>query len=369
MKKLLLILLAVMMVFTVAACDSEDPEIEVDTETQEEVAEDIYQGDGWSSAHYDPDTMKGVVLNLYGVTDNVRPIVDVFEEDTGIRIEHLTMLNSEILQRIENEFDAGISIADVWFTGGADTFINAALNDLLIPYKSPEGEVLDDIMKDEDGYWHGTSLTLVNWVVNTDLVEENGLKMPTVWDDLMQEGLKGEISMPNPSTSGTAYNTVSAILEVKGEEEGWKYLETLIDYVPFFAPRGSDPAQHVINGEAIVGINPSNGDREIEDNNPHVKLVYPEDGTGWWPQPVAIVNGTQNEAAAKVFIDWLLSKRGMETIANERYAAVARDDVQRPEGIIDIATLNLFATDFQLEAEKRESILEEWEKRVAAAGK
>jgi iron(III) transport system substrate-binding protein len=365
MKRQLILLLALMLVISLASCAP----TETETEAEQGLPGETYVGEGWSSDHYNPETMPGIVLNLYGVTDNVRPIADVFEEDTGIRVEHLTMKNAEILQRITNEFDAGVSIADIWYTGGADTFIQAAQNGLLIPYKSPSGEVLEDTMKDAEGYWHGTSLTIVNWVVNKDLIEEKGLKMPETWEDLLQEGLKDEVSLPDPTSAGTGYNTISAIIEVKGEEKGWDYLENLINQVPFFTPRGSDPAQLVVNGEAIVGINPSNGDRELEINNPHIALVYPQDGTGWWPQPVAIVNGTKNEAAAKVFIDWILSPRGMETIAKIRNAAVARADVESPEGIIDISSIKLFATDFQLNAERREAILAEWEKRVSAAGK
>jgi iron(III) transport system substrate-binding protein len=219
-------------------------------------------------------------------------------------------------------------------------------------------------MKDPDGYWYGTSLTLVNWVVNTALIDEYGLKMPETWDDLLQEGLKGEVSMSDPASSGTAYNTISAILQVRGEEEGWAYLDQLIGQVPYFTARGSDPANNVVAGEAIVGINASNGDRELEENNANIKLVYPKDGTGWWPQPVAIVEGTQNLDAAKVFIDWMLSKKGMQTLADVRYAAVARDDISIPDGIVDIKTIQLFPVDFQANAANRESILLEWQSHL-----
>jgi iron(III) transport system substrate-binding protein len=279
-------------------------------------------------------------------------------------VEHLTLKNGEILQRLTHEADSGVVIADLWFTGGADTFINAAENDLLLAYESPNGEVLDDVMKDPAHFWYGTSLTLVNWVVNKELVEEKGLKMPEVWDDLLQEGLKGQVSMSNPASSGTAYNVVSAVLQTRGEEEGWSYLEKLIEQVPFFTARGSDPANMVVNGEAIVGINASNGDRELEINNPHIKLVYPTDGTGWWPQPAAIVKGTKHEEEARVFIDWIISRRGMETVANSRYAAVARDDVNIPEGIEDIKDIALFPTDFQANALNREAILAKWTEYV-----
>jgi len=378
MKKLLVMVLALIVALMCFGCQSPEETAELQAEPEstkvavEEPAaevegqgtESVYEGEGWASSYYKPEEMKGISLNLYGVTDKVRPVLDAFEADTGIRIEHLTMKNGEILQRLSNEKDSGVVIADLWFTGGADTFINASQSDLLLKYQSPYGEVLADNMKDKGGYWYGTSLTLVNLVVNKELINEKGLNMIESWDDLLQEGLKGEVSMSNPASSGTAYNTVSAILETKGQEEGWAYLDQLIDQIPYFTARGSDPKKNVIAGEAIVGINASNGDRDVEINNPHVKLVYPKEGTGWWPQPVAIVNGTKNEDAAKVFIDWVISKRGMSVIAESRNAAVARTDIERPEGIIDISTVELFATDFQKNAENRDGILEEWKKHV-----
>lgn len=382
MKKLAMLLLILMLAFALVACggDSEDEpqqdeengeavqeEEDEDEEEEQDATGEVYEGDGWASAYYDADTMDGLEMNMYAVTDAVEPILREFEEDTGISINHLTMGNAEMLQRIENEYESGVNIADLWFTGGADTFIIGAQEGLTIPYVSPSGEDIPDSMKDPDGYWHGTSLTLVNWVVNTDLVEELGLEMPREWDDLLQEGLEGEISMPDPATSGTAYNVISAILEVKGEEEGWEYLEVLNSHVPFYTSRGSDPAQNVINGEAVVGINPSNGDLDMELENPHIELVFPEDGTGWWPQPVSIVNGTENEEAAKVFIDWILSDRGMESIARNRYAAVAKPGVEVPDGIIQISDIELFETDFQANAENREAILEEWEAMLEQA--
>ncbi len=320
-------------------------------------------GADWSSPAYSP-ALSGTTLSLYGVTDSVRPILDAFEADTGIKVDHLTMKNGEILQRLKNEATAGISIADLWFTGGADTFITAAQLGLLLPYASAAASALGPDMKDAGNHWFGTSLTLVNWVVNKELVAKNKLKMPETWDDLLQPGLRGEVSMPDPASSGTAYNVISAILQTRGETAGWAYLDKLIRQVPFFPARGSDPANLVISGEAIVGINASNGDRDLEIQNPQIKLVYPKDGTGWWPQPVAMVKGTRKEAAAKVFIDWILSRRGMAVIAATRKAAVVRSDVAPPEGVVDLKDIALFPTDFQANAADRDAILKLWAKHL-----
>lgn len=358
LKRIIAVVLALCLIFSLTACakDNSTSQAASNEETKNAASDGAID-----FSNFDKNQFKDTTLNVYCVTDTVRPILDAFEQDTGIKAEHLTMKNGEILQRIKNEKEAGTVIADVWFTGGADAFIDAAQNDILLKYDSKEGKSLLENMKDADGYWYGTSLTIVNLVVNKKLIEEKGLKMPETWDDLLQPGLTGEVSMSDPASSGTAYNIISAVLQSKGEEEGWKYIENLMAQVPFFTPRGSDPAQNVINGEAIIGINPSNGDRELEEKYDFIKLVYPADGTGWWPQPVAIMNGCKNEEAAKVLVEWLVSKRGMEKTAEIRKAAVAREDANIPEGIISIKDVKLFPADFKAGAENRKAVLEKWD--------
>jgi iron(III) transport system substrate-binding protein len=355
-KQVLALLLVVMMIFTLAGCKAKT---EAAQSTKSSAKEAL-----WSSKYYDAKKMKGTTLNLYGVTDAIVPVLKAFTEDTGIKVENLTLKNGEILQRIQNEKDSGTVVADIWFTGGADAFINASSKGLLTPYVSSESKYIPDNMKDKDGYWYGTSLTVVDWVVNTKLIKEKGLKMPEKWDDLLQAGLKGQVSMPDPASSGTAYNTISAILQTKGEKAGWEYLDKLIAQVPFFTARGSDPANNVISGEAIVGINAGTGDKKLEENNPQVKIIYPSDGTGWWPQPVAIVAGCKHPDAAKVFIDWVLSKRGLEEVGKAQSALLVRDDVKAPSGILSLKDIKLFQTDFKANAAQRDTILKEWASKV-----
>ena len=364
MKKSLASLLAALLLVGASGCQSTAENPSPSQESQPSAAPTAQTEEAtWSSEHYD-ESMKGTTINLYGVTDAIIPVLDAFYEDTGIKVENLTLQNGEILQRITNEKDAGTVIADVWFTGGADTFISAADSGLLTAYKSPEAEDIADDMKDADGYWTGTSLTVVNWVVNTEVIDELGIEVPTKWDDLLQPELQSLVSMPDPASSGTAYNTVSAILQTRGEEAGWDYLKQLIQQVPYFTARGSDPANNVIAGEAAVGINAGTGNKSLEEDYPQVELVYPTDGTGWWPQPVAILEGCSHPEEAKVFIDWLLSERGLEEVGKAQNAMLVKDNVPAPEGIMALSEITLFPTDFKANAADRDAILEQWSEMV-----
>lgn len=364
MKKPLTSLLTALLLVGLAGCQSAAGEPSPSQELQPSGTPAAQTTEaGWSSEHYDA-SMKGTTINLYGVTDAIIPVLDAFYEDTGIQVENLTLKNGEILQRIANEKEAGTVIADVWFTGGADAFISAADSGLLTAYQSPEAADIADDMKDVNGYWTGTSLTVVNWVVNTEVIDELGIEVPTKWDDLLQPELQGLVSMPDPASSGTAYNTVSAILQTRGEEAGWDYLEKLIAQVPYFTARGSDPANNVIAGEAAVGINAGTGNKSLEEDYPQVELVYPTDGTGWWPQPVAILEGCSHPEEAKVFIDWLLSDRGLEEVGKAQNAMLVKDDVPAPEGIMALSEIELFPTDFKANAADRDTILAQWAEKV-----
>lgn len=316
-----------------------------------------------NSQHYTED-MKGKTINMYAVTDNIIPVLEEFYKDTGIKVESLTMKNGEMLQRIKNEKESGNVLADLWFTGGADAFIIGAKEGLTMPYKSPQAENINDDMKDTDGNWTGTSLTVVTLIVNTKVIEELGAKIPETWDDLLQDELKGMVSMPDPASSGTSYNTISAVLQTRGEEEGWKYLDKLIQQVPFFTPRGSDPTTLTISGEAAVGIAAGTGAGLDDSITEHIILVYPKDGTGWWPQPLSILKDCKNPNEAKVFVDWALSERGLEEIAKYQNALVVKENVKVPEGITSLKDIKLFPTDFKSNAEERSAILNKWNEKL-----
>ncbi len=47
--------------------------------------------------------------------------------------------------------------------------------------------------------------------------------MPTSWKDLTNPVYKDEIIMSNPAISGTNYAAVNGLLQMMGEEEGWKF--------------------------------------------------------------------------------------------------------------------------------------------------
>ena len=145
-------------------------------------------------------------------------------EETGVKTELLSMSSGEVRSKIKAE--GGTPMADLWFGGGIDAFMGAKEDGLLEQVNFDEAANLAPEYKDADNYWFAKGLTVVGFVVNNDIIEEKGLEIPKSWADLTNTAYQGEIIMSNPAISGTNYAVVNAILQAKGEEEGWNSLRT-----------------------------------------------------------------------------------------------------------------------------------------------
>ncbi len=306
----------------------------------------------------DAKSLKGTTIKVIAAYGGKEIIFDKFTQETGINVEFLDMSSGEVLARLEAE--GGKPVADVWFGGGLDSFIAAKDKGLLEQYVSPETAKIDDAYKDDDGYWTGVSLVLGGFLVNNDILEEKGLEAPTKWADLIKPEYKGEILMADPAISGTNYAIINNLLQVYGEEEGWKYLEALAENVPYFAQRGGEPPKKVAAGEMAVGVIPMSGEFFAFEETAPVTAIYPEDGVPWVPAGLAIFKNPPNLEGAKAFVDWALSVEGQEVIRDADPRAMIRPEVEIPKEIKDFNFDNLMDVDIKVFGEQREEILNRW---------
>lgn len=300
-------------------------------------------------------------LNVIAAYNAKHDIFDKFSRDTGIKVNFLDMSSGEVLARMRSEKDR--PLADVWFGGGVDAFIAAKRDGLLEKYISPPAKNIPEQFKDPDGYWTGISLVTVDFVVNTAVLEEKGIDIPRTWSDLTNPKFKDEISMSNPSISGTAYFILYSLLSAKGEN-GWEFFEKLDKNIPFYAKRGSEPPQKAAIGEVAVGLVPGLWEEFQEQGYP-IKHVFPEDGIPWWPAPVAIFKNAKNMDSAKALVDWALSKEGQEHLKNKDPRFPTRKDVPPPKELKDVDKNDLIPVDFIQAGKDRDKVVNKWQERFA----
>ena len=287
MKKFAALLLVVAMTFGMVACSSSDKKEEStkkETKTEEKSTKKL---DG---------TLKVVTTG-----DAYQPLFDKFTEEVGPKVEFISMSSGEVLSKLKAE--GGTPAADLWFGGGIDAFMDAKDNNLLEKVDFDAADELSPDFKDSDNYWFSKGVTVVGFIVNNDILKEKGLEAPKTWDDLTKEEYQGEVLMSNPAISGTNYAVVNALLQTKGQDEGWKYFEALNKNVDYYSKRGSDPSTKTAAGEVGIGITYINGTLDEAD----VDVIYPEDGMPYVPEGVAAFANAENTEAAKAFIEWFFS--------------------------------------------------------------
>jgi iron(III) transport system substrate-binding protein len=303
-------------------------------------------------------------LTVVAAYDGKGEIFTEFHKKTGILIYFLDMSSGEVLARTES--DGGKPLADLWFGGGADSFIQAREKGLLEAYRSPEAEAVPAQYKDADGYWTGVSLVLSGLLVNTDVLAEKNLPVPQGWSDLIKPEYKDAVLVADPSISATTFTTAACLLQKMGVEEGWKYFEALGKNVPFFTKSSSDPQKKVVNGEMAVSIVPLSKDLITLKAKSQVQAIFPKDGIPWMPSAVAIFKNARNPGAAKLFVDWALSIEGQKIIQSKDPRIMVRPEVAIPKEMDGIVMEDLIAADIGKIGAERQQILADWSRRIAA---
>jgi len=91
--------------------------------------------------------------------------------------------------------------------------------------------------------------------VNTQVIKEKNLPMPTSIKDLTRDEYKGLVSIPNIMNSSTAWLLMQAIISQYGEVEGKVVLHKLIENCgPHIEASGSGPIKKVRVGEVAAGF-------------------------------------------------------------------------------------------------------------------
>ena len=186
--------------------------------------------------------------------------------------------------------------------------------------------------------------------------------MPDAWADLADPQYKDEIMASNPNASGTAYTTVSGLLQALGEDAGWAFLDKMYANIPYLEQSGSTPATKAIQGEFAIGIVPDPHNSIISNPNASLTSVFPSDGVLAWPSPVAIVTGAKHLGNAQKFVDWCLSERG-QTVLMEASPRVPVTDVEPLDQVPSLTDLNLVPYDIIKWGTERERVLEEFNTR------
>ncbi|MGZ5113410.1 MAG: putative 2-aminoethylphosphonate ABC transporter substrate-binding protein [Usitatibacter sp.] len=214
--------------------------------------------------------------------------------------------------------------------------------------------------------WVGQDVFAAVVCYNTVEGAKKGIPKPQTWQDLTKPIYKGQVTMPNPASSGTGFFDVTAWLQTMGEAKGWKYMDALHDNIAQYTHSGSKPCRQAGAGEFVVDISFDFRGNDVKAKGAPVELVFPKEGLGWDIEAAGIMKTTKHMAEAKKLIDWVATKEANEAFS-KNFAIVAHPDVKPALAFLppDLEK-KLIKNDFAFAAKNRDKILAEWQKRYAA---
>lgn len=337
MKKILAVLMAVLMVASLAACGgntsapaTEPAPAPAAANTTAPAAETTAP----EQSLIDAAKAEGELV-VYGSCeeDYLAAACTHFEELYGIKVQYQRLSTGEVQAKIEEE--NGNPSADVWFGGTTDPYNVVAAEGLLEAYEAENAShLLGSQYRDPDGYWYGIYKGILGFMVNKDELERMNLEAPADWQDLLKPEYKGLIWLSNYNTAGTAKLVINTMIQKYGHDEGIQYLVDLDKNIQVYTKSGSGPSKNVGTGECVIGIGfLHDGITQIVDNGyENVQLIIPSSGTSFEIGATAIFKGAKHPNAAKLWVEYALSPECVELAAkNGSYQFLVIDNAQQPE--------------------------------------
>jgi iron(III) transport system substrate-binding protein len=253
-------------------------------------------------------------------------VFGAFKQETGIEVEPVAAGSGVVVRRLQAE--KARPLGDIiWGVSRSLLQTNKAL---FAPYASKNKDATPADYRDPDDLWIGNNLHLLVILQNAKLVPAD--QGPKGWADLLDPKWKGKIAFTDPANSGSAYTTVTMLVDLwGGGEAGWKKVGELFRNMKVLN-RSSLVFQGVGNGEYPLGISLEYAGPMWAAGGAPVKVVYPADGTIAAMEGVAIVKGGPNPEQAKAFVDYINRKDVREMILKATFRRPTRSDV-------DLATL------------------------------
>lgn len=227
----------------------------------------------------------------------------------------------KIMAKIATERDLGKILADVLWTSEVPDFYALKADGLLEHYVPNDIKAALNPFPDYDGSFTAVRLGTLAIAYNTDLIKA----VPVSWQNLAEPQFKDSFGIADPAKSGTAYMSV-ALLERKF---GWEYFESLAANGARIATDSREVVNEVVKGNLSACLAVDYIAQDFIAKGAPLALAYPPQMLVV-PSPVAIIKNSPRKDAARMLVNYLLTKEAQRIIAGEGTLPV-RPDAALPE--------------------------------------
>jgi iron(III) transport system substrate-binding protein len=265
----------------------------------------------------------------------------------GIKVEVHRTGSERILQRVMQELQANLKIADVVHTSDAGHYVLLKDKKLLMKYTPAGIDGFPVAFKDKDGYHYGLRATVNVIAYNTKIIP--AAEAPKTWKDLLDPKWKGKLVTAHPGYSGVIATHVLALVQL----HGWDYFKQLAQNKPMLVQSAVDPSGIVASGERPIAAD--GGDYtfyQVKKKGNPVEIVFPKEGVPLVVSPSAITSFAPHPNAAKLFTDFIFSRELQQVLADSEGLYTGHPDVKYPADRPKLSDLKLLRVEPE-ELEKR----------------
>ncbi len=317
-------------------------------------------------------------LIVYSATDTapVRPLIKDFEALYGVEIEYHDMNSTELYNRYISESAANSKSADVLWSSAMDLQVKLVNDGLMLTYESPEIAHLPQWAQYQQQAY-GTTYEPLAIVYNKRLVPAGDV--PQTRADLIRllraraDQYRSKVTTYDIEKSGTGFNYLTQDVRVNPQVT-WELVKTIGETKPKLQTSTGAMMERISSGENLIGYNILGSYAFAKaKKDPSIGYVYPKDYTQVVSRLVAISKNAAHPNAAKLWVDYLLSKRGQTLLANRADLFSVRADV---DGETSMARLSKQLGDslkpipvgagllVYLDQSKRLEFLKQWQQAV-----
>jgi ABC-type Fe3+ transport system substrate-binding protein len=264
-----------------------------------------------------------------------------------INLTHSVDLSFYHASRYDNARENGgdINVPDVIQFQTLHDFDYYAERGLLDAYKPMDWDKIYPDYKDPHGRWVGLFGVAFSNVVNIDVIDEDDAPRDAL--DYLDPALKGKVILTYPHTDDAV---LYQFWNLK-EQYGWEYLEKLVATEPTWVRGTSMPYVAINNGWYGASFTTSWAFTPWPDSD--TRFILPEeDYFLTWFQIAAIPTQAENKAAAKLYLNWMLS----EEFQSKWLQFPVRMDVSSPDGYQSVHHYNTSPADFHRFMLKRDLV-------------
>lgn len=231
-----------------------------------------------------------------------------------------------VLARVSAEMSAGNLSFDVLHIANLVPYLEMAQSGHLLPYHSPELAAYPEDAHGGD-FWTTARVIGVIMAYNKTVLPPE--QAPKSWADLLRPEFKGRKLIIQDAAAGTAFNQMYVLEKLLGAD----FMRKWGAQQPVVVATSAQLIDLLVRGEALVGATVDHF-RAFEPDAVKAGIVgvYPSEGMPLALAPIAILKGAPHPNAAKLFIDFTLSREGNTLLAHDIFGVYSyRKDVPPPE--------------------------------------